>query len=277
MMPSSAKDSAMSHAVRAAPAFRIFRRLSKLSHTEQAPIQNRGAGSPRACDSKDYPFQQAADHCLTLGVELPPELSSGESEDHETSELGDIVMVDIGDGISIILDSPVGAAPRCIHSQSTHGRKHKRTRSMEEDEYSWPAKKRKAFGFRALGHEAVAWIPDAIIRPRIKSGWSQTKSPSAAQGPQALFKFTGNQDQEDRKSNNRLSLTSLPESVNGCSYWLSRPLKKPWTLHHFVPSMSSANSPEDLENPKRRATSVYAACFASGHRSHPSVIRWKSG
>ncbi|KAF9223843.1 hypothetical protein BS17DRAFT_781303 [Gyrodon lividus] len=256
----------------AGPAVQLFHRLSKLPQTDLTSIGHRGANSPRSVlfDSTPSPSKNAS------RGDSPRENPREEMQEtaSEELELSDFVMVELGPhDLPITLDDPPSVVLPAPCSYPFHGRKLKRPRCAGRDEESpRPAKRRQASSFCLFNNNAIfpGWIPEAIMRPIIKV--TQSKSPSVAEGHDVLDEHTGN-----RQNNYRLSLTSIPDSVDGCSYWLTRSLKKPWTLRHFSAPLSYTDPSGMSEYPPKRAPGNYASCFVSRHRSHPSVIRWKSG
>ncbi|KAF8837260.1 hypothetical protein BDN67DRAFT_219699 [Paxillus ammoniavirescens] len=259
----------------ATPLVQPFHPISTLPQTDLASIGDCSAGSLRSVSPGDS-LKKATGYCSMFSGDSSRNYRT-EDATEEKMGLDDFVMVVLGPhDLPFTWDDPPSAVPPVTRSFPFQGGKLKRPRCAEDEDLPPPPKKRRAVAFRLFDNDIVfpAWIPEVITRPLINA--TQPKQPSVAEG-HGVDGSAGNQDDDNRKNDHRLSLASIPDSVDGCSYWLTRSLKKPWTLRHFSTPLSYTNRPEAPGHPQQRPSSVYASCFVSGHMSHPSVIRWKSG
>ncbi|KAG1733650.1 uncharacterized protein EDB91DRAFT_636266 [Suillus paluster] len=167
--------------------------------------------------------------------------------------------------------------------------KTKRPHSSLEEEISPRIirKRRQLIGWGHLQQEEVllAWLTHALVPSDSLPSEVLAQDKSVAHDPcDSEIENTPSQvishvSVKRRKTAHRISLTPIPEAEERWPYWLTRPLRTPWTfgspLREDPPPRTSPPSHSPTPPiPAVRFSSAYASCFANAHRQ-PSVICWK--
>ncbi|KAJ8587517.1 hypothetical protein M405DRAFT_821495 [Rhizopogon salebrosus TDB-379] len=149
-----------------------------------------------------------------------------------------------------------------------------------EDSLKITGRRRRLIGLSHPRQEEVlfAWLTHALVPSDAPGPHKEvSQNPRDSEVAAALQESIVHISVKRRKTAHRVSLTSIPEVDERWSYWLTRPLRTPWTFGASpgMDPLSPTSPPSRSSTPSNPvAPSAYASCFASPHRP-PSVIRWK--